>query len=347
MVGLGVLGLASGCSRPTERTDGRHSRSVPTTSVTVSPPAPAAESSRFAVGNSFPAAREPHVGKNSTPVELTVEATSAYNAGLFVDDDAIYLLTDHVAHRFVPGTSPQQIPIENGSMGAVTRSDLIYWSKGGIWRVSRTGGEAPRLASLDHQPQFFVAAGDDVAWLDMPERDKFLIQTLEHRKVRTLLDYPGRIETATMDAGRVFFVRRDDSSSWRIGSVSTRGGKPSYAAPKTGPTPSRLAVAGDVFYYDVKSREVRRLSADLSHEETLTSELVCSPLAVSVRIYCPNMDGMFELARHRGAKPMPLFPSRQRITAVAASSRFLVWLQDAGADRLSLKMIELVLDDPS
>jgi hypothetical protein len=70
------------------------------------------------------------------------------------------------------------------------------------------------------------------------------------------------------------------------------------------------------------------------------------PLAVSVRIYCPNVDGMFELARHRGAKPMPLFSSRERITAVAASSRYLVWLKDTGADRLSLNMIRLVLDDP-
>ena len=42
---------------------------------------------------------------------------------------------------------------------------------------------------------------------------------------------------------------------------------------------------------------------------------------------------------------MPLFPSRTRISAVAASSKFLVWLTDAGPDRLSLKMIRLELDD--
>ncbi|MBN1611295.1 MAG: hypothetical protein JW940_31975 [Polyangiaceae bacterium] len=51
-------------------------------------------------------------------------------------------------------------------------------------------------------------------------------------------------------------VRRDGTSAWRIGSVPTRGGEPTYAAPKTGPTASKLAVARDVFYYDVQSGEV-------------------------------------------------------------------------------------------
>jgi hypothetical protein len=54
---------------------------------------------------------------------------------------------------------------------------------------------------------------------------------------------------------------------------------------------------------------------------------------------------MFEIVRRAGAKIMPLSPSQARITAVGASSKFLVWLNDAGPDRLSLKMIPLELDD--
>ncbi len=343
IVGLGILELALGCTRHAEETN--RPRTVASALVIGSTPSPASLSSRFAVDNSFPGEREPHVRKGSEPTELLADATSAYAAGLAVDADAIYLLTDRVVHRIVPGASPQQIPVDHGGTAAATRTDIVYWSKGAIWRVPNRGGKARRLAAVEHQPQSFLAAGDDFAWLDMPVRDQFLIQTLDGHRVRTLLSYAGRIETATMDAGRVFFVRRDDESSWRIGSISTRGGEPTYAAPKTGPTPAKLAVAGDVFYYDLKSDELRRLPADLSREETLTTGLVCSPAAVSVRIYCPSVQGMFELARHLGAKPMPLFPSPRRITAVAASSSFLVWLEDAGADRLSLQMIRLVLDD--
>jgi len=343
---VGVLAFVLGCSRSAEKADSDQAQLVPATLGAANRRQAANESSRFAVGNSLAGVREPHVAGNSEVTELMTHTSSAYTAGLFADDYAAYLLTDRVAFRLELEASPQQIPIENGSAAAVTRSGIVYWAKGAIWQVPSSGGEARWLATLPHQPQHFLTDGDSLAWLDMPERDHFLIQTLDRGKVRTLVDYAGRIETADMDAGHVFFVRRDSGSSWRIGSVSVGGGAPTYASPKTGPTPAKLAVAGDLFYYDVKSVQLRRLSADLSREQTLLEDLVCSPLAVGVRIYCPNMDGLFEMARHRGAKPMPLFPSRRRITSVAASSRFLVWLEDAGPERLTMELIHLVLDDP-
>jgi hypothetical protein len=342
------LALAIGCGRDADKTDRSRTTapsSAPVAQRTVSLEASA--ESRYAVGNSMPGIREPHVRKGSEITELFSDSTSAYAANLAVDDDVVYLLTDTVAYRFVPGSDPKplQIPIDNGGAAAVTRSGIVYWSKGSLWKTPKTGGKAQRLADVDHQPQFLMAAGEDIAWLDMPVRDQFLIQTLDGRRPRTLLSYEGRIETATMDTGRVLFVRRDGATAWSIGGVSLRDGKAIYAAPKSGPHPAKLAVAGDVYYYDVGSNEVRRLSPDLAHEVTVTRDFSCSPIAVSVRIYCPNMDGMFELARHAGAKLMPLFPSTARITSVAASSRFLVWLNDTGASRLSLKMIRLALDD--
>jgi hypothetical protein len=272
-----------------------------------------------------------------------VDATSAYVAGLAVDADAIYLFTDRAAHRFIPGASPQQIPLENGTTAAATRTDLVYWSKGAIWQVPKVGGKARRIATLAHQPQYFLAAGDDFAWLDMPVVDQFQIQTLVDHNVRTLLYYAGRIETAAMDAGRVFFVKRESASTstWRIGSVFVHGGDVLYAAPHIGPTPAKLAVAGDVFYYELNSGEIRRLSADLSHEEVLTKNLVCSPIAVSSSIYCANVEGLYQLAGHPGATVKPVFPDARRITAVAASSTLLAWLSDAGPDRLSLMMMPL------
>jgi hypothetical protein len=270
-----------------------------------------------------------------------VAATSSYAAGLVVDVDTIYLLTDRIAYRFAPGASPQQIPVENGGTAAVTRTDLIYWFQGAVWAVPKVGGKARRLAPLEHQPQSFMAAGDDFAWLDMPVRDHFQIQTLDGHSVRTLFFHAGRIETATMDAGRVFFVRRDTETSWRIGSVSVHGGDVRYASPKSGPTPAKLSVAGEVFHYDLNSGEIRKLSADLSREETLRNDLICSPIAVAAKIYCPNMAGLFELARQPGAKVVPIFPEPRTLAAVAASSRLLAWLVDAGPDRLALMTISL------
>jgi hypothetical protein len=322
--------------------------SIPATSVRLPPPhRDSNHSPQYAVDNSLPGIREPHVRKDSGITELLADKTSAYRASLTVDDDAIYLLTGAVAYRIVPGSTPQTIPIANGETAAVTRTDFVYWSKGSVWRIPKTGGTPRRLTPLALQPQFFLAAGDAFAWLTMVERDRFVLQTLEGRTVRTLLSLEGRIEVAAMEDSQVFFVKRDEGERWRIGRVSLRGGAPIYGASHDGPTPAKLAVANEVYYYDVKTSTVRRLPTDLSREETVTRDLVCSPIAVAVRIYCPNVEGMFEIARHAGAKIMPLFPSRERLTMVAASSKFLGWLSDPGPDRLSLKMIRLELDDAS
>ena len=305
----------------------------------------APQSSIFAVDNSLPGIREPHVTRGSPVLNLLADGTSAYRATLSVDEDAIYLLTDHVAHRIVPGEIHDQFPIENGSGAAVSRSRIVFWSQGTLWQIPKVGGKVSRVTALEHQPQFLMAAGEAIAWLDMKSRDEFRIQTFDGKKILTLVSHAGRIETATLFEGRVFFVARDDPTSWRIGSVSVLGGKVTYAAPKGGPTPAKIAVAGDVYYYDVQTNHLQKLSFDLEREETLATDFICSPVAVAVRVYCPNVEGMFELARHAGAKLMPLFPSSERITAVAASTRYLTWLNDAGPDRLSLRAIRLSLDD--
>jgi len=334
----------TGCRHPAEKPEGAAQGTAQRAVARAPRPAPQ-DSSPYAVDNSLPGIREPHVRKGSDVTTLLSEATSAFRAGLAVDDDAIYLLTDEVAYRIIPGSAPERISLTHGVTAAVMRSDFVYWSKGAIWRVPKIGGKARRVAALEREPQYFMAAGNDFAWLTMLDRERFLIQTFDSSKIRTLVSVAGRIETATMDAGHVFFVERDTPASWRIGSVSIRGGEPAYAAAKGGQTPAKLAAAGDIYYYDVKSSELRELSRDLSRERTITHDLICSPLAVSVRIYCPNVEGMFEIARHSGAKIMPLFSSPARISAVAASSKFLVWLNDAGPDRLSLRLIRLELDD--
>jgi hypothetical protein len=335
MVCLSIAGLALGCSRRVDLGEGNRSAAIPAAGGVRPVSALAAA----------PVRREPQVRRAVAPTQLMADATSAYNAGLVLDDDAVYLLTSRVVYRLVPGAKPQPIAIENGGTAAVTRTDLIYWARGAIWRTPKLGGKAERVASLAHQPQFFMAAGQDIAWLDMPVRNEFLIQTLDGREIRTLFYCPERIEAAMMDAGRVFFVKREGNSSWRIGSVSVHGGEIRYASLQNGPTPAKLAVAGEVFYYDLASGELRRLSPDLSHEDVLSKDLVCSPVAVAAKIYCPNVEGLFELARQPGARSTRVFPEPRRIAAVAANTRILAWLSDAGADRLSLMTIPLASDE--
>lgn len=283
----------------------------------------------------------------SAPLELLTDAFSPYIAGLAMEDDAIYLLTDRVAHRIVPGQSKEQIPIENGTSAAVTRTDIVYWSHGAIWAVPKSGGKTDgkprvpprRLASFEHQPQSFMASGDVITWLDMPAPDRFAIQTLDDRGVRTLFFHPARIETAAMDSTHVFFVRREGATGWSISSVAVHGGELRQGSVHGGPSPAKLGVAGDVFYYDLESGELRRVSRDLSREEALARDLICSPLAAATTIVCANIEGLFELEQRPGARPALLSADRRRIANVAVNARFVAWLSDAGRDQLSLMMV--------
>jgi len=71
----------------------------------------------------------------------------------------------------------------------------------------------------------------------------------------------------------------------------------------------------------------------------IRKDLICSPITVSTKIYCPNMGGLFELSRTPGALQKPVFPDPRTITNVVANAKYIVWLSDAGPDRLSLMML--------
>lgn len=97
----------------------------------------------------------------------------------------------------------------------------------------------------------------------------------------------------------------------------------------------------DIYYYDGNGREVRRLSPDLREEEVLVSDFVCSPLAVADRVYCANVEGIFELVS--GGRPRPLVTLGLGATVcdLAADGRRLFWIADAGPDRLTVKAIDV------
>jgi hypothetical protein len=281
--------------------------------------------------------------KGVMPTELMADATSPFNAGLFVDDQAIYLTTDKMAYRLVPGAKPQKIPVENGGSAALTNTDIVYWGQGAFWKVPKLGGQAQRLAEQKLQPAYLAASGDDVAWAVVPTTDKFEIQTFDGSKLRTLYFCPGKIVAFVVDAGRVYFVEKQGQDPWRIGSVAVRGGDLRFGPPKQGATPAKLTAAGDVFHYHLDSGEIRKISPDLSREEVISNKTICSPLAITDKVTCANMEGLWQLDRQPGAKAESVFAEPRTITTLAANSKFLTWLADAGPDRLSLMLIKLPL----
>jgi hypothetical protein len=102
-----------------------------------------------------------------------------------------------------------------------------------------------------------------------------------------------------------------------------------------------LAGRRDVLYYDGNHYEVRRLSPDLQQEETLAADIVCSPIAVADGVYCAQVEGLVQVMP--GAKPRRLTDGSAGgvVADLAATTHRLLWIVDAGADRLEVRSLAL------
>ena len=277
----------------------------------------------------------------SEPVELISRALSAFATELVADDDALYLLSDKAVFRLVPGSKPLEISVDHGATAALTRSAIVYWSDGAIRRVPKLGGKSRRLARVPNAPVRMAASGKDFAWLEATGQGQFEIRTLRANRPRVLAAPSGRVDAMTMAPGRVVFVERKSGSQWRFGSAPISGGSVTYSEPKSGRTPAMLAASGDdIYYYDGNKIEVRRLAPDLSREEGIAN-IICSPIAVSSRIYCAAFEGIFEIPKSGGTAPVKIHGRARDVTSIASNTKLVAWTRDRGGENLSVVMLSL------
>lgn len=284
--------------------------------------------------NSSPDAIEPAV--------LLTLPRPAYHTSITVDDATVYLLTDEAIYRVSPGHSPERRPLNLGYGAAFTNRAIVYWSKGVVWRVSKEGGEPERLLPLAHQPQFFVASGDEFAWVSRSSTDRFSIATLHGHTQRLIYSSPGRIETATMVDDWLVFVERLKAPTWRFGRIRTDGRDAAFTDFRPPRTPPALAAWRDeIYYYHGPDGGVRRLSLDLQRDEVLAKNFTCSPMAVADRVFCGQVPGLFEI-RSKEEQPRHLTRNAGRMaTTMAASSTHLAWVSDTGENQMAVMMLPL------
>jgi len=321
-----------GCNRVEEpASDGRPASTLPVAAAPALVPTP-----------------EPDSAALIAPRELLSLPSSAYQASLFADDEAIELLTASAAYRVAPGLEPESRALDLGFAATVTRQSYIYWSQGAVWSAARRARKpsgATKLAALSEQPQRFVAdiAGDEFAFLTRSADDHYAIAKLHKGRVKTLYTSPGSIDTLTMIGDTLYFVERPKDAGWRIARVDTSGGEATFGAPQSGRWPAQLRGRDEPVYYDGSRRTVLSLSADLQRERVLAKDIICSPFAVAANVYCSTMEGVFELPSE--GKPRRIVPvSRKLITNLAANSQQLAFITDAGGqgqDRLTLNVVPL------
>lgn len=269
------------------------------------------------------------------PAPLFALPVSAYRASLAIDPGAIYLLTEDALYRITDDRSVRRIRLDLSFGAALTQDSIVFWSRKAVWQASKHTGKQRRVATLPHQPQYFVASGGRFAWLDRSAEGRYTIQTLQSGSPRTLYVSTGAIDAMALLDGSLFFAERVTGSGWRFGRVSLDGGEARFTLARSGRSPSMLAGADSLAYYDGNSLKVQVLSLDFQEEETIIADFICSPLAASRRIYCAQLRGLFELAG-AGSSPKLIANAAGWITAVAASATRVAWLTDPGQDRLEL-----------
>jgi hypothetical protein len=253
----------------------------------------------------------------------------AYHAVVHLDGEVVYLLTDDAIFLLVPGQPPRGRKFDLGIVSAATRSAFIYWSKGALWSVPKSGGDPTRLGTVSRQPQYILAAGERISWIDRDEGGIYGIHTLAGGKSKQFYSTQNMVTAATMTANRIVFTEREKEGGFRISSVSLDGGPATISPPRQGRPPSMLAAFDNqIAYYDGNVYEVRLLAADLSNERVVGGDLICSPLALADRVYCSQVQGLFALSLLDHSITL-LQPSEQSIvTAITADPRQVAYVLD-------------------
>ncbi len=320
---LAVLVLGA-CKRTSKGAEPHDEASAPATAVA-------------SVASGRPSVLPPPPGLE--PMVLLTLPVSAYRARLALDGNSIYVLTEKTTHRLVPGQEPEQLDVVPGLGAVVLDAAFVYWSDGAAWRAPKRGGKPKRIVSLERQPQSFVGAGDEYAWIVRSGKERLAVQTGSEGESRDLYVSTGRIDTATMVGDWVFFTERGPNVGWRLGRVPLSGGGASFTKPRTGRTPSMLASWDDhLYFYEGPERGVRRLSPDFFHEDAVIQHLVCSPLAVGETVYCAQVEGLVALVP--GGVPQRLTSNDESlIPALAVNDHHVVWLSDVGSEQLVVKRL--------
>ena len=321
--------LLLGC----DKQEPHSSAPVPSAAATVA--APGTHGNR-----EVPAPAGSRVGSEQQPVNLLVQATSAYTAKVIADVDGAYLMTEKAAYRLDAKGHPTEIRLDNGFSATTTATSIVFYEKGALVRQPKQGGKSERLASVSGRPENLTSSGDALAWSETPSKGSYVIQLLDPAsQPRRLHAGKGKIWSIALGSDRVVFLEVL-GNTWRIGEVSRDGGEPRFAVNGDGHAPSALVASDRIYFYEWKTKELRRISFSLSDEEVLVRGLDCRELAVGARVYCANETGFFEIVKQPNAQPTKI-ASGVNVTSLSASATRLVWVSDFASGKLSVDMLPL------
>lgn len=282
---------------------------------------------------------EPAQARVST---LHEQATSAYHARLFVDDEGVVLITQTGFTTLRAGGTPEEHAVALGPVAARQGGSVVFWSAGKLRSLSLAGDGEQVLATVPRAPQQLLASGRHVAWIQTEPQNGSSIQTLSEGQVRVLHASEASISASILHGAAVYWVSGSGDGSWAIGRVGLDGQRPAFTRPRRGRLPAMLAAGRDgLYFYEGLQRGVRRLSFDLEQETTVLTQAVCSPIAVSNRVVCAQVGGVFDFPVSARAPRLLATERAGPITALAVTDERAYWVAESGDARLLLRSVAL------
>ena len=273
---------------------------------------------------------------------LLKRGESAYGTSLFVLSAEVLLLTQTAAIRLINGEPAKTCALPFGSGPAVVDDSIVYFHEGAVRVVTHEKCESKMYSKLERPPMGFFASNESWGWLGRDTAGAFALFTFHGNAVQPLYKTTHAITFTVGWSDSVFFIEKVAPDIWRIGRVPLVGGTVVFSSTRKSRIPSMLAPTDEgIYIYDGPSRMVRRLNLDLQHDRVLADRVICSPLAVSDRVICAHLGGVYEIPAE-GGLPRPIATEVEGpITALAADDRRVVWVVDTAEGQLTVRSREL------
>lgn len=299
------------------------------------PPEPATRAASAPAARALPAVQS-----------LYEHGTSAYQVRLFAAEDSVVLATQTGFVTFDADGSMHERTISLGPVAARQGGALVFWRAGRLREVSLAGGDEHDVAPVPLPPRYLLASERRLAWIYTERETGTTLHTLDAGQPRVSYSADGlRVSAPVLRDADIYWVAEARDTTWSIRRVALDSGRaddqPSSAA-HHGRPPAMLAIGNDgLYFYAGPQGGVRRLTFDLQHEVSVLTGAVCSPLAVSSRVVCATVGGLYDIPV--GGGPPRLLASERAgpITALAAMNSRIIWVTDSGADQLQARSVAL------
>lgn len=296
------------------------------------------------------ASKQQHTDKparDHEPELLLRLPTPAYHTHISVADETIHLYSALGLHTLSRTSAPSLSSLPGFSVATMDRERLVGFFDGTLYEVML--GPAPSapgvIGPISAVPELLSQHRGRVAYTAKNARGESAVWTLSHGDAQQIYATGARVSSLAVAEDRAYFIEQKPGSPWQLWSVPLDGGPAAPGPQHKGRAPAMLSAARQLFYYHGPERKVFRSPFDFSVELQAARDLVCSPLTVDAPseteggLFCAHLGGITTIDLMTEEARQLLIQPHGPITNLAVGPAGLVFVVDAGAEKLELSLL--------